>query len=415
MIFAAALILSGLLPRANAADGGTSNNRGWGLMGQADLFMGQYFYKDSAGSANGYVDLNLQQMKSFSSQSGFFITERYNYTGFKQVNELAGGGTLFQQSMEASLGAKWIRRFEGGYSLKPRLGVRSQFFRETRDEDWGKGLYDSSRYEAGLTWERKTRWGMSVPWTYQLSYDLYYTYYPRFSTLSSEFGAALASSDPGTHTLNTLTHQLSYRSEFDLPEFASAWVLGSVSMADFPDQKVVNSKGEYLDSKRSDSCLTLGTGYSKRFLDWQRLGRVRPTAGLGLTFSSLFSNQNNFDTDPNRLKFTAGYYNYWEARFSPNVSATFMKTQLGLSLGYDFAYRAYTGRLAQNADASYTASTLHQYTHSILLEASYPLLRSLDLKLRGLWSKSSSNNSYEQTYTYDYHSYNYFAGVSWKI
>ncbi|MBI5243107.1 MAG: hypothetical protein HY922_05390 [Elusimicrobia bacterium] len=394
----------------------TAQAQRWSLMGEANLLAGQYFYNNAAGSANGYVDLNLQQARSFSPESGFFINERYLYTGFKQVNELAGGGTLFQQSMDSSLGAKYIKRFEGGYSIKPRIGVRNQLFRETMDEDWGKGLYDYWRYEGGLTWERKTRLGLSVPWTYQISYDLYYTYYPRFKSLASAFGAALATPDPGERPLNTLTHQFSYRSEFDLPGFASAWGLASLSIIDFTDQKIVNSKGDYLDSKRSDVYATIGLGYSKRFSDFEALGRVRPGASMGLTLSSLMSNQNNFDTDPKRLQYVAGYYNYWEARLSPVASALFLKTQINVRLGYDFGYRSYSGRLTQNSgDGSYTGENLHQYTHGLTLEASYPLWRQLEFKARGLWAKSSSNNSFQQVYTYNYSSYNYFAGISWKL
>ncbi|MEK7383600.1 MAG: hypothetical protein AAB262_10005, partial [Elusimicrobiota bacterium] len=78
------------------------------------------------------------------------------------------------------MGAKWVQRWDAGWSFKPRLGVKSGLFRETKDEDWGKGLYDFNRYEAGVGLERKTRWGQSIPWTWQLSYDFYYTNYIRF-------------------------------------------------------------------------------------------------------------------------------------------------------------------------------------------------------------------------------------------
>src|SRR3990167_4621771 len=86
--------------------------QGWKFLGNADLFVGQYFFEKNAGSVNGYTDVNLQQARSFSSDSGLFFSERSIYTGFKQVNELAGGGTLFQQSLDNSLGFKYIKRFE---------------------------------------------------------------------------------------------------------------------------------------------------------------------------------------------------------------------------------------------------------------------------------------------------------------
>ncbi len=179
------------------------------VSGKLDLFGGQYFFENQTGAFNGYGVLDAQLAKSYSSSSGFFVSARSIYTGFKQVNELAGGGTLFQQSLDDSLGAKWIKRYEGGFSLKPRIGIKNQLFRETKDEKWGKGLYDFTRYEAGLTLERKTRLGLSTPWLYQLSWDIYYTRYTRFKSLASQYGQELAAPDPGSRVLDCVTNQLS--------------------------------------------------------------------------------------------------------------------------------------------------------------------------------------------------------------
>jgi hypothetical protein len=389
--------------------------REWKFMGKMDLMVGQYFFQNSAGSVSGYADADLQLARSISPQSGFFMTARSVYTGFKQVNELAGGGTLFQQSIDNSFGGKWIRRFEGGYSLKPRFGVRSQLFRETTDEVWGKGLYDFWRYEAGLVWERKTRLGLSIPWTYQFSFDLYYTRYARFKTLASQFGSELAAPDPGSRVLDTVTSQFGYRSEFDFPGFASGWLFYSLSLVDFVDQKVVNSQGNYLDSKRSDASQTLGLGVTKRLLDFQALGRMRPNVGAHLSFSNQISNQNHFDTDPNRLKFVGSYYNYWEVRGGPNVGVTFLKTLLSLRTGYEYATRFYSGRLAQAESGSYTDDRLTQASQSVFVEAAQPVWGGIDLKARGTWSSTTSNTRFEQTYKYNYHDYNYFAGVEWNF
>jgi hypothetical protein len=387
----------------------------WKLMGRADLMAGQYFFKKSAGSVNGYTDVDLQLARSISSRSGFYVTGRHMYTGFKQVNELAGGGTLFQQSMDSSLGFKWMQRFEDGWSLKPRAGVRSQLFRETKDETWGNGLYDLWRYEAGLALERKTRWGDSIPWTYQFSYDFYYTRYQRFKTLASKYGAEVSAPNPGSRTLDTVSQQLAYRSDWDLPGFTSAYLFYAMSMINFVDQKVINTRGEYLNAKRSDIYQNLSLGASKRFLDLQALGRIRPVIGLGVSFADLISNQNHLDTDPNRMRFVGAYYDYWEARLSPNASVTFLKPMLSLRTGYDFASRFYTGRLAQNSDGSYTSRKLSQSTHGVFLEAAYPIWGGLDLKARGQWSRTLANTGYEQTYSYNYYDYNYFAGIEWKL
>ncbi len=413
--FALLLLLLLLAPDARAT---------WSFLGDANLFLGQYYFDRSAGSLNGFTDLNFQQSKSFSPSSGFFISERSIYSGFKQVNELAGGGTLFQQSLDNSIGVKYIHRFEGGYSLKPRIGVRNQLFRETVDEDWTKGLYDFWRYETGITWERKTRLGLSIPWTYQLSYDAYYTNYTHFKSLAAQaaqLGAALGvAPNPGKKTLDTVTNQITYRSDFDLPGFTTLYGMYSLAWVTFVDQNIVNRQGQYLDSKRADTFQTLAMGVSKRLSDFNGiwrwdLGGIRPVPSLGVSVSNLDSNQNNFDTDPTRLKYIGGFFNYWETHFTPGIDLTSLKTQFNLRMVYDLGYRTFSGRLSQEASGAYRSDKLYQLTHSVFIEATYPIWGGLAFKLRGLWADSNANTDFERTYRYNFVSYNYFAGVAWRI
>ncbi|MBI4802086.1 MAG: hypothetical protein HY796_06145 [Elusimicrobia bacterium] len=397
------------------APAGTAGAKGFELMGKLDLFGGRYFFENQSGAFNGYGFLDAQLAKNYSSSSGFFISARSAYTGFKQVNELAGGGTLFQQSLDSSLGFKRIKRYEGGYSLKPRAAVKNQLFRETKDEKWGKGLYDFTRYEAGLTLERKTRLGLSAPWIYQLSWDIFYTRYTRFKTLAGQYGQELAAPNPGSRTLDTITNQISYDNELDLPGFIKAEIFMAVSMIGYQDQKVINSEGKYLSSRRSDSYQALNAGLSKRYNDLDLLGGVRPALGVRLGLANLFSNQSHLDTDPARLKFTRDFYNYFETRLAPNAQFTFIGSGLIARLGYEIAMRRYSGRPAQKSDGAYTSKKLTQYSNSFSFEAVYPLARPLDLKLQGNWAASRSNNRYEQVYRYNYESFMYFAGMEWRF
>jgi len=388
---------------------------GWKAQGDLDLMLGQYFFNNSAGALNGYASADAQLLRSLTSDWGFYLDGAASYTGFKQVNELAGGGTLFQQSAEASLGAKWVKRWDEGWSLKPRVGVRGDLFRETSDEKWGKGLYDFERYETGVVWEHKTRLGDEIPWTWQLTYDLYYTHYPHFQSLTTQFNTEQSAPNPGSRILDTVSNQFGYRSEYDLPGFVSAWLYYSISFINFTDQKVVQSQGQFLSTNRSDAYQSLNVGASKRFNDWPVAGRVRPVAALSVTLADNLSNQNSFDADPARLKFIGSYYDYWEARLSPSLTTTFLTAKTAVRVGLDFAGRSYTGRLAQNSDGSYKGSKLQQFTEGVSIDASQPVWRSLDLKLRAAWSNTSANTAYEQTYQYNYHDYNYFAGVGWKF
>lgn len=388
---------------------------GWKAQGDMELMLGQYFFNDSAGAVNGYANADAQLLRSLSSDWGFYLDGNATYTGFKQVNELAGGGTLFQQSLDLGAGAKWVKRWDDGWSLKPRVGLKVDFFRETTDETWGKGLYDFWRPDAGVVWEHKTRFGDDIPWMWQLSYDLYYTRYPHFQSLTAQFNTEQSAPNPGSRILDTVTNQFAWRNEYDLPGFVSAWMLYSISFISFTDQKVVQSQGQFLSTNRSDTYQSLNLGVSKRYLDWERLGRVRPVAGVSVTLADQISNQNSFDADPARLKYIGSYYDYWEARVSPSLTATFLARKTVARVGLDFASRSYTGRLAQNSDGSYKSSKLQQFTEGVALDVSQPVWRALSVKLRAAWSNTSANTAYEQTYQYNYHDYNYFAGVGWTF
>ena len=92
-----------------------------------------------------------------------------------------------------------------------------------------------------------------------------------------------------------------------------------------------------------------------------------------------------------------------------------MDTKTVVHLGGTLAARYYTGRLAQAAGGTYTSDRLTQYTEGVILDASQPIWRELELKLSAAWSNTSANTAYEQNYQYNYHDYNYFAGLGWRF
>jgi hypothetical protein len=384
--------------------------------GHLSLFAGQFFFEKQSGSVNGYADFDLNLSKSYSPEAGVMADFSAMYTGFKQVNELVGGGTLFQQSFDAGGSVKWLRRVEGGETFKPRLGFKYELFRETNDETWGKGLYDYWRAEAGIGWEKKARLGQSVAWTSNVSYDFYYSAYPNYQSLASQFGTEVGAPDPGSKILDNYSHNISYRGDFSFPGGRSAYTLALLSLAEYPFQRVVNAGGQYDNSLRQDLMFDLTVGGTQRLDDWQFLGRLRPWVSLSAGADRLGSNQNHFDPDPARLKFVDGYYDYTQLRAGPALSLLSLKTGATFDVSYQLAYRHYSGRLTQGVDGSYNdGSLMHQTVHTVSLAFAYPLGRGLELQARANWAQALSNTDYQTTYVYDYHSYNYFGGASWKF
>jgi hypothetical protein len=193
--------------------------------------------------------------------------------------------------------------------------------------------------------------------------------------------------------------------------------LYSLSLVDYPEQNLVDQNGAYLNINRFDFFQYLNIGGSKRLTDWDAgsWGRIRPVCGVSLTFSDLSSNQNNFDTDPAHLQFIDGYFDYWEMHFSPNIALTFLKPMVTARLGYDIGYRAYTGRLTQDGNGNYTGSLLNQYVEGVTMDLAWPIVNNLEVRAKGMFSFARANTQFQQTYAYNYESYNYFVGLGWKI
>jgi hypothetical protein len=383
--------------------------------GHLSLFAGQFFFQHNAGSLNGYADFGMNLSKSYSADAGFVADFSAVYTGFKQVNELVGGGTLFQQSFDAGGSVKWLRRLDSGGEIKPRLGFKYEFFRDTNDETWGKGLYDYWRAEAGIGWEKKTRLGFSTDLTSNLAYDFYYTSFPNYTSLGSQFGTELGAPNPGTKVLDNYSHNISYRGDLAFPGGRSAYVLAMLSLAQYPYQRLVDSNDAYESTLRHDLDYHLTLGGTQRLTDWQSLGRVRPFVTLSIGADRQSSNQNHFDPDPTRLKFIDGYYDYTQVHAGPTITLQSLQTRATLDLSYQLSYRRYSGRLTQNAAGDYNDSLMHQTVHTVALAFAYPLGRGLELQARANWAQALSNTDYQATYVYDYSTYNYFGGASWKF
>lgn len=384
--------------------------------GSVFLSGGQTFFEGDAGSFGGLAGLSGGLAWNFSQRNGLALDYKGNYQGFKQVNELAGGGTLFQQSIDQRATFKYLRRFEGGWNFKPRLSWTNELYRETKDEDWGKGLYDFNRFGAGLALDKKTRLG-SGPFVVSVSYDFFVNLFKNFRSLTSEFGQGLVSSDPGDRLLDMTSHQVLANARWDLPKdwtFQSQVVLLA---SRFRDQKVVDDNGEY-GVLRRDFMSGVGFGASRRLGDYE-LGRVRLRwiPFLNYDFRFYDSIQNLFDATPGRTQFVPNYYDFIESEANTGFSTLWLPLDLEAALTYRFSLRNYRERLTQDSSGAYLSDKVHQTYHGIGINLRYPLSFMEGMDVRAAYSllKTSSNMKYEAVYRYNYTTFNYFLGLGWSF
>src|SRR5579871_471916 len=105
-----------------------------------------------------------------------------SYNGTKQVTDLIGGGTLFQESQDHTGSLKLIRSFDNGLKLKAIGSYGAQFLRETTDESWGNGLYDNRRTSGGA----EAEWSWAKDQSVRLAYDYYAIRFPNYTSLESQ-------------------------------------------------------------------------------------------------------------------------------------------------------------------------------------------------------------------------------------
>lgn len=375
----------------------------------AEVLGGQFFFQDAASSFGGIASLTFGPAWKVSDRSTLFGSYNGSYKGFKDVHDLVGGGQLFQESMDHRLSLKWARQLSETWALKPRFSYTKEFFRETKDEQWGKGLYDYDRMGGGLAAERN---GMLLDRPSRLSfgYNLFWTKYPNYQSLASLFGQELASSGPGSRTLDTLSHDLSFEGSLGLSEKWDSWLSYTLSLRDFTDQRVVNQSGSYESFNRSDLANQVNLGFG--FKPERRVFGLQPSLSLSYRLDFFHSNQNHFDTSQNQ--FLPNYYDYLEHGI--NLSGE-LGSQAGTkaSLGYSYSTRGYQDRLAQNTNGLYLGDKLSQETHLISFTLGYPLYRELLAKASGQWKQVLANTAFEKTYRYTFSAMNYFAGLGYSF
>lgn len=388
----------------------------------AELLGGQFFYREASSSFGGLARFDGGYAHEMSEHWAAFANYQGGYKGFKDVNDLVGGGTLFQQSMDHRVSLKVERKIGERLALKPRLAYSKEFFRETNDEKWGRGLYDFDRMGMGLVADYRLG-GEERPALLSVGYNFFFTAYPNYKTLFSKFGAETASvslggqSNPGSRTLDTLSHQFNVDLNKEFSKRWNAWSSYNFALRSFSDQFIIDSQARYLSDKRLDQSHSVDAdvGYKPRRIFEVFQARLRTAWNLGYRFEWSTSNQNHFDTDPAILTFVPSYYDYMENSVSPRVQAVLLPLNLTLSLGYHLAIRNYLDRLAQDSDGQYQGAKLDQTNHLVSLGVSLPIVKSLLFKTSFQWRLSRANTAYEKTYRYNYGSAQYFAGIAYSL
>ena len=378
------------------------------------LLGGQYFFGGERGHLSGNLSALAAPGMKFNKEWEFFPSVSGSYQGTKQVIDLVGAGTVFQEQMDYRVGLKPVYSPGGGrWRGKPSYAFRTQLLRETKEEGWTKGLFDYRRHDLGLEGE----FVYKDPFSVRAAFGYAMTDFPNYSSLESQAnfdfnGQSLARELVGDKVLDSQAFLFSLAG--NVPWRGAVFDLGYTLLAsEFPNQHVVDMTGDLTSPLRSDMAHLLSAGVKAPVPLGDLPGKMVGSFGLGFILSS--SNQNNYDAL--RTHFQEGYYDYTELRLSPGAKYLVGNPDrpVTFGLGFDVWLRDYPRRQVQDSAGTYETQTLGQTNWMVTASVSRPIAPRVRLMVDFSYGAASSNMGYESLYKYSYTATNYLFGVSYDL
>jgi hypothetical protein len=373
----------------------------------AEILGGQYYYKGSESDFGGFASLVASPYMKFNDKWSLVPLYSGMYQGTKQVQDLVGGGTLFQDSQNHNLSLKGIRSFENGLKLKAVTGYGVELLRETVDESWTKGLYDNRRLSLGT----EAEWFWAKDQSVRLAYDYYAIRFPNYESLASQAadvgqGRELNEAD----VLDTHNHMLTLGTQFAVP--GNGHVEGSIgrTWTNFSDQHLVEVTGSLTNELRDDQIENLNLHGT-----WPvaLMPSCKIFGSLGFSRTRLYSNQNHYDTSNSVHPFNPNYYSY--VTHAVDTGWTFLAGQAPWTIQFfgNIARQNYSDRLVQDSEGTYGTDITHVDYATLSLAVSYPIAKGFAIKATAGQGWSDSNNTYTQVYEYHYNTQSYFFGFTY--
>jgi hypothetical protein len=378
-------------------------------MGDFRFLGGQYFFDNTPSSLSGNLSFTMVPAIKFSSRFSLIPTYLGSYRGSKEVNDLIGGGTLFQDEQNHLLSLKGVYAVTPAFKLKLGASYRVELLRETRDETWGKGLFDYRKLNFGV----ETEYAYSREHAVRLGVDLFTLDFPNYESLESSVTASgLGRELAGKSTLdcNNTMATVQFNDSFGR---LKTELRGTLTAKDYPDQPLVLSDNSLSKEKRQDACTAFGLVLLYPFEKAAGDISIIPSLDCQLVLND--STQAHYDA--NKYTYIADYYDYSYLMAGPSFTLLFGKNPWALTLGAACGRKDYKTRPVQDADGDYAARGEKIYVNELVysLGAVYPLPGGLKLRVTGNFVDASSNMKYEKTFAYNYRSANYLFGFSYEF
>lgn len=375
----------------------------WQPAGSLRLLGGQYAFRGTGAGISGDADFRGALAAVISDRWSLLGSLDSSYEGTKPLSQPTGGGTLLQQRMSHAAGLKAVYAPAATrWRFKPSVRHRLELLRETRDERWFEGLFDSQATTLGFEGELPFRDLYSL----RVGVDYAFVRFPRYRSLEARTrtdfqGGRLARELAGDRVLDYTSQTLYTALSFPVPALPESSVDAALSFERrrFGDQPVVTGDGSLSGRDRAD----LETRFSARWTAVKELRReMRLRGSLSLSAGSLVSNQNRYDAD--RGEYRARFYNRTEFSAGPSFALELGDERRPVVVGLraERTSLRWGRRPAQNASGAYAGPAMTQTVWTTGVDLRVPLGTRLSFLTECEAAWSSSNQAYEQFYRYNY-------------
>ncbi|MBI5209464.1 MAG: hypothetical protein HY927_05755 [Elusimicrobia bacterium] len=375
---------------------------------------GQYFFRSEKGDLSGNASGIVAPALKFDEHLALLPSVSSTYQGTKQVVDLVGSGSIFQEQMDHRVGTRLVITpggDAGRWRLKPSISYKYELLKETKDESWGRGLFDYYKMSGGFEAEFVYR----DPFSLRFGFDYFETHFPNYSSLEAQAATALGNDMArelvGGKVLDTRNFSVFASMDGPISEYVILEGMAASVYQDYYNQRLVDEAGAYKLALREDILSTAGLGVR---LPARIAREVRMLGNVDLSLSYNTSNQNSFDAQ--RVKFMKFYYNYGEIKAGPSVRLYFgpEKRPVALGVGGQWWYRRYPYRPRQNDEGTYKPEVVRTHSYMASTSLSYPMSDHFSLVFDFQYGASVSNQTYEQYYSYNYTVKNYLFGFKYE-
>ena len=385
----------------------------WVPVGGLSVLGGIHSFAGERGSLSGNAFGSFSPAMRLGPRWSLLPSAHAAYEGTRRVNDVLGTMTPAVERLEGRLGVRAVwSEPSSRWRLKPAIAYARELVKETRDESWGKGLYDQVRWTIGGEAEMVT----VEPHSLRLAVDWFEAVHPNYTSLESQAallfaGQALARELVGDKVLDRRGWQ--FRLSGDAPLGARA--AGEASLTGvwsrFAAQPLIDEGGQFQGRAREDF-LTRAVFALRMPHEWNADLRARAAVEAGVTANT--SNQNGYDAT--RGRFLPGFYDFVEWRVEP--SAIFVigppRRPVTAALKIGRRQRRYTSRPAQGETGAYGSGSLTTTEWTLGTSLDYPMARRLSLLFTLERTSAESNQRYQRYYRYAYEATTALAGFRWE-